>query len=613
MLRPKLVPFLVLALLATPLLAQKQQAPPLLNGDEAHRAERIALTGTLGLPALLPLTVNSPRNSIYFADRLPLVPPASAQSGSPPMMFDGFLPSGASGTGSTFPEVFKYQLGNGYDVNGPAHPLVVAYHGFGMSAASVANQSQIDEECNLRNWVYVAPTGLDDQLFGSPISQQHVSAVIQWMITNHNVDPDRIYMVGFSMGGGVVGNYAARHRDPEGIMIAAVGSVSATMDWTMEYTIGNSSVKTLMQNIYNFGGTPTTQPFKYQQVSGLHFTPGTYPPLPGTLNNALSMATNLGSVPAYVTYDTGDTITHIPALNESLASLLTTNGTTLQKVVTSGTLGGDGNPAPHSWAVLDEADLFDFFDGKVVQRVPADFAAQLDLGGPVSWVDGVQKTAGAFSYLDGDADLLNGHLTVSNASNLQSLAIDAGAAGISSMPARVTVSTGATTRLTLSLTGFPQSPSYLLDANSGALITLVDSDPATGSLICEVAPGSTLDVDVIHDPNWSSSFTSSPNPVLIGNTTQVDLNGPTGALGAWLIVSFQEQLLTVKGVKITALPVPPALILFVPVDGFGDLSFPADVPNDPILQGLRLPTQGILTGSGGLLLSVTNLWGFSID
>ena len=59
-----------------------------------------------------------------------------AKEGGESVMVDGFIPAGSNGTGTIFPEIFKYQLGNGYDANGTPHPLVVAYHGFGGSAGA---------------------------------------------------------------------------------------------------------------------------------------------------------------------------------------------------------------------------------------------------------------------------------------------------------------------------------------------------------------------------------------------------------------------------------------------------------------------------------------------
>ena len=597
-------------------LASQQLAKPgavIRNGDEAERDARIALTGDLGLPALQPLRSDSPRDTIYFADRMPHAPKMAATAGSPPVMIDGFIPSGPNGTGTIFPEIFKYQLGNSYDPQGPPHPLVVGYHGFGQSSASVGNLSLIDEEANARGWVYMSPTGIDDQLFGSPISQQHVEVVIQWMIDNHNVDPDRIYMVGFSMGGGVVSNFAARHRDPDGIMIAAVGSVSGTFDWTLTWNEGVSSVQTLLENPYNFGGPPSTEPWAYQQSSALYFDPATYPPFPGTLLGVPSMATNLHAVPTYITYDTGDSISYVPGMNDALEGLLSAGGGIVTKLAVSGTVDADGNPAPHSWWVLDEVDLFDFFEGRVVDRTPASFAAQQDLGGAVSWIETTQRTPEAFTWVDGSADPLNDALVISDVENAAVVEVDVGEAGITGMPVRVTASAAPGGRFELRLTGFPSTPSYMLDASTGDLVTLVDSDPATGSLIFNISPGMTLDAEVIHDPDWTATLTTTPNPVALGGTTQVTIDGPPGAHGAWIIVSLSEVLLKVKGVNIVALPVPPALVEFVPLDAQGDISFPADIPNDPLLEGLRLPTQAIVTTLPAVPVAVTNLWGFSFE
>jgi pimeloyl-ACP methyl ester carboxylesterase len=614
---PRPLPALALLLLLTSGVMAQQLATPsalLPNGDENERAARIALTGDLGLPALQPVRSDSPRTSLYFADRVHITPQQfAASSGTPPTMFDGFIPSGSGGTETIFPEVFKYQLGNSYSGTGTAHPLVVAYHGFGSSAGSVANQSTIDEEADSRGWVYVAPTGLDDQLFGSPICQQHIEVVIQYMLDNFNVDPDRIYMVGFSMGGGVAASFASRHRDPDGLMISAVGMVSSTMDWAMEYDQGNSGVQTLLENTYNFGGPPSTELFRYQQASGLYFDPTTYPPLPGTLDDDYSMGTNLAPLPTYVTYDTGDSISYVPDLNDELTTMLTGMGASVTSISVTGTVDGDGNPAPHSWAVLDESDLFDFFDGEEVDRTPSDIEAQQDLGGPVAFLETTQETADEFTWIDATSDRLTATLTVSNVENASVVEVDVSETGINSMPVRVTASAAAGESYQLRLTGFSSSPSYMTDHTSGALITLVDSEPSTGTLIYEVEAGVTLDADVNHDADWTASFTTSPNPVTIGSSTQVDIDGPSSATGAWIIVSITEMLTPVKGVTVTALPIPPALIVFVPLDAQGDSSFSAAIPNDPLLQGYRLPTQAVLTSPPASPEAVTNLWGFRIE
>src|SRR5690349_11855947 len=116
--------FVVLLLAALPAAAQATRAD-LQAIEDAERARRLALTGDLGLPPLLPVKPDSPRDTMYFADRV-LVP----QDQPPPpdvppgTMFDGNIPPGPGGTGTDKQEIFKYQVPWNYDPTGPKVPLV---------------------------------------------------------------------------------------------------------------------------------------------------------------------------------------------------------------------------------------------------------------------------------------------------------------------------------------------------------------------------------------------------------------------------------------------------------------------------------------------------------
>ena len=528
-----------------------------------------------------------------------------------PQILDGFLPSGSGPgtTGTNLPEIFKYQLPTNYDPLGPPIPIVVAYHGFGSSANSVSSWSMIDEEAELRGWAYMAPTGLDDKLFGSPISQQHSEAAIGWMLEQFQIDPDRIYMVGFSMGGGVTANFASRRRDPGGIMIAAMGIVSSDLDWTQSWTLGDQALQGWLENSYNFEGTPAQKPFNYQQASALYFDETSYPPLPGSLVPSLSMASNLQWVPTYLTYHV-DSPPPVPGAMDALEALLVSLGTPTQTTIQT----YPGPPGPMTWDVLDEVELFDFFDGKLATRLPANFSALQDLGGPVSWAATTQRSLGAFTRIEGDADPLSGSLTVTAVSNATDVVVDAGLAGLSGLwPLRVTASSADADGFRLRLTGFDQAPSYLLDATTGELVTLVDSDPATGSLSVDVGPGVTLSVDVVSDPNWTGSLVTSPNPAGLQSLVSVAIDLAPSSPSGWLIIATDEALYPAKGVLLTALVTPPAIVVPLTLDGNGDAQFDTVIPNDAALLGLRLPTQAVGLDAAGLGESVTNLWGLRIE
>lgn len=590
------------------------QRTPLNAADEVERQARIAVTGDLGFAPLPAVYEDSPRDNFLYADRLPHgdSPPSGTIAAVTKVQTS--LPASLTGTG--FAEFIQYQLPEAYDGSGPPHPLIVAYHGYGGSCTSPANLSTVDEEANTRNWVYLAVTGLDDQLFGTPISQQNTTAAIQWMLDGFNIDADRIYMVGFSVGGGIVANYAARHRDPDGVMIAAIGTVCGTTDWTLEYNI-NPFVQGWMENAYNFGGTPTAQAFRYQQASAAYHDTGSYPPpTAALLVDSVSMLHNLGPVPTYVTYDTDDGITHVPHMGDELeSSVASLGGVTFKRVQTGTVLPGPPSvPAPHSWAVLDEVEFFDFLEGHTAQRVPQDFQAQLDLGGDVAWVTAIQDVTGAFTYVDGDADPGSNRITLSQLQNTDRLRVDVGSAGVTGdLPVRVTIENLGPSDTRVQLTGFAQTPSRMKHVGSNALVTLVDSDPATGSLFVVVPAGTTFDARVLHDPTWTSVITTSPTPVAIGETLDVSIDGPDTSITTYLVVSMSEVLTPVGDVVITAYPVPPVFIMALPLDLQGDISFSQVVPNEPVLSGVRFPTQAVTVTSAGVLESVSNLWGLYVD
>lgn len=609
-----------LAMAAPAQLAASPAAPQerLDAVDHAEQLARLRLTGDLGMAPLPPVFADSPRHVLEFADRFPVNQEVwESQDGAPPTMFTGWIPAGPTGTGTTIGESFKYQLGNSYSAGGPPHPMVIAYHGYGASANSVGVQSTIDEECNARGWVYMAPTGLDDKLFGTPVSQQNVAAAIQWMLNNFNVDPDRLYMIGFSMGGGVVSNFASRHRDPDGLMIAGLALVSTSCDWAMTYSVTTSGVKTLMEHPFNFGGPPSTQPFRYQQASALHHAIGSYPPLPGALSTALSMATNLGSVPTYMVWDTGDPVVESSTLNPILRDALAALGGTLDWHTVSGTVDPITLlPAPHSWAVLDEADAFDFFDGLSVVRTPATFEAQLDLSADVSWASVVQTTTNAFTYVEGFAEAAGREVDVFDVHNARSVEIDGAAIGIAGGdPVAVAAAPAPlSAAFNLVLGGFDVPPAYLLDANSGQLVTGATSDPEVDHLIVEVPVIGGLDADLILDPLWTTDVTTSPNPVPIGTVMDLDIDAPAGGSTIWLLVGTDEQLATVKGgAVITVKAVPPAFLIPLPLDVDGDFSLSFLMPNEPSYQGLTLRLQGLVVDGANDVVSVSNMWVMEID
>ncbi len=517
------------------------------------------------------------------------------------------------GTGTLFPEPFHYQLPSGYDAGDPGgHPLVIAYHGFSGSSASVHIQSTIDEQCDARNWIYVAPTGLDSEIFGTPMSQQHTEAVALWMIDRFNVDVDRIYMVGFSMGARVTANFAARHRAPEGLMIAAIGLVAASYDNTQAYMTGSTGLKQVMEHPLNFGTSPDVLPFAYRSSSALHFAAGSYPPLPGTVVPGQSMAANLHDTPVYTVWEVFDASTNVVPQAGAFKSFLLSIGGTIDD---NSTLSPNG--AGHSWAILNEVDLFNFLSTKSVQRFPSQFNALLDESGDVSFADVVQRTAGAFTALEAEADPAQSALTLRGVINAERVSLHAAEAQMGAgNPLRITAISADEHGFTLRLTGFDQTPSYLLDAITGELITGVASDPVSGALIVDLAGHETLQAFAVSEP-WTTALVTTPNPVRFNQPLRIHIDAAAdeGTTHGLLVIAGGELISSLANgaFTLTAALTPDPILIDVVLDAEGHATLENSGARDPALSGLRIPMQFVGFDPGGAITTVSNLWQLDVQ
>ena len=134
---------------------------------------------------------------------------------------------------------------------------------------------------------------------GSPNNYNHqgmqamVEDEILWIINNFNIDQNRIYMVGGSMGGATGAIYANNHLNPIKPMVAATGSASGILDCerrAIEMDGNNSMIEW-------FGGEWYEVPFEYHRNSAVYFE-----------NSTQSMHYNLKYTPLYL--DFGITESH---------------------------------------------------------------------------------------------------------------------------------------------------------------------------------------------------------------------------------------------------------------------------------------------------------------
>ena len=182
-------------------------------------------------------------------------------------------------------DVFSYQIPENYNPNNE-HPLLVAFHQWGGNENS-NYYTNFDEEANSRNWIMLSPYGGSANNYNHQGSQNMVQLEIEWIMNHFNIDSNRIYMIGGSMGGASGAIYHNNHLNPLEPMVAATASASGILDCerrAIEMDGNNSMIEW-------FGGNWDEVPFEYHRNSAVYFADSTQ-----------SMHYNLKHLPLYLDF-----------------------------------------------------------------------------------------------------------------------------------------------------------------------------------------------------------------------------------------------------------------------------------------------------------------------
>lgn len=269
--------------------------------------------------------------------------------GDPVPGFPGLFNIALGNTGSGYLEYFVLQVPH-HMPTGPT-PLLVVFHQYGVSHADAPYHTNFCEEARERNWFMVAPYGASQTNFGSLPSQINTNAVLDWARANLPIAANRIYGVGFSMGGGGVASYAARHLDPDDSNFAAIVNHTGTVSLIHAYANEGFAIQTILEGW--FGGSPAAQPFAYRRCSTIDIDP-----LTELVGVGTDMGRNLKYVRSwladqdpqpYLPLETQLFATHMLGLNP--ANVLTT---------VSGNV--------HSWNTLDDTIVCDWLAQYTLQE-----------------------------------------------------------------------------------------------------------------------------------------------------------------------------------------------------------------------------------------------------
>ncbi len=337
-------------------------------------------------------------------------------------------------------------------------PALVAFHGFGVSQMDIVVNTSLLQECAARKWFMIAPLSASGGHFMCDPGQLNTQAAMDWALSFLPVDKSRIYGVGFSMGGGMALNYAARNLDPERGMFAAIVDHTGAADLNHVYASDPAA-----QFVFDFwygDGTPgSADPDLMTRGSVMRYDLQSQQVDPES-----DLVRNIGHVALRMVRAANDPLAYLGSQCDTLNAYLQSLGRVPGPSFVYEVLPGNA----HSWSTMDakaacswlaqfslsmpssgktlasaEATYFHFF---VDQDDPAEFT-------PFTWsIDTVANT-----------------LSVEDTSNLAVLAVDTSSAGLSTLQQlEVLLSTADAKADRVVLTGYSAPPASVLRDGTAA-------------------------------------------------------------------------------------------------------------------------------------------------
>lgn len=253
--------------------------------------------------------------------------------------------------------------------------LVVGFHSYSVSEKSVFNSTDLPAICAQKGWILLAPYGLIDTHFGNVEAQKSLDAMLALVDEFLNFDRDRIYTVGFSMGGGAAMSYAMRRRAEDTYQVAGVVNHTGTMDLLNEYSSGSASFKAMMANGAHFHNPPFTADFSfpYERVSPAVI-------VGGALDLQRMPARNLNHLAIYSFVNPGDPQTGLVQDNIKVANQMQAEGVNINFVSTFGGFN-------HHWNTMDMFSAMDWISRFSLNKDPKEAIVYADQLGEYHYVD----------------------------------------------------------------------------------------------------------------------------------------------------------------------------------------------------------------------------------
>ncbi|MFT7668806.1 MAG: pimeloyl-ACP methyl ester carboxylesterase [Planctomycetota bacterium] len=235
----------------------------------------------------------------------------------------------------------------------PKAPLLVMFHSYSVSEWDCYVNTPIFQDALDRGWYVVAPLGAHAINFGIPYAQTNIEYALDFVTGLLPVDMDRVYGVGFSMGGGTMMSYAARHIDPDHVRFAAV--VNHTGGVSISNTYWNSTDTVYFDDPQLFGGSPTgAREFIYSQASVVDIDLSS-----SVVNPQTDQARNMAHIPVLNHYASSDPLQYLVNQVDVLYAWL-------QLIPSIQSLLDITNFSTHHWTTLGSNTTLDFLEPKTL-------------------------------------------------------------------------------------------------------------------------------------------------------------------------------------------------------------------------------------------------------
>lgn len=237
--------------------------------------------------------------------------------------------------------------------------VVVAFHSFGVSEKDVFLNTPLPWHCSNRGWLLVAPYGLTDTSFACGQSQFSLQAISHILYALIPFNYQRVYGVGFSMGGLCALSYAMRHLDPGQLQFAGVVVHTAPMDLLAVCQNDPWFADAVLANSLHFGARWQDEPFEYERVSPVRFDAN------GLVDAERAPVVNLHHRPIFLHYNIADPDPNLVQAMSELRAFLALRGANVRESIAYDPAAG------HVWTTLPLRQALDFVgQGSVPSTFP---------------------------------------------------------------------------------------------------------------------------------------------------------------------------------------------------------------------------------------------------